>query len=76
MYSAHDMQIVNLWQFLEPLSFMQNNLNGTYQEWFHCPYASHITLELHKLKNCKDDDLTGKSAKCFYLMFVSNGQPL
>ena len=76
MFSAHDMQISNLWQFLEPINFQQDDLTGEYSEWFHCPYASHITIELHKLKNCTDDDKTGKQAKCFFIMFVSNGQPL
>jgi hypothetical protein len=70
MLSAHDSQISNLWQFLEPVNLVQDNLEGKYEDWFHVPYASHITVELHKLKNCSN------SLSCYSMMFVSNGLPL
>jgi hypothetical protein len=68
MMSAHDEQLANLWQFLEPVNFLQDDQKGNYSEWYFIPYASHMHMELHKKKECEHH--------CYYLLFTSNGQPL
>ena len=68
MISAHDEQISNLWQFLQPINFLQDDQSGNYKNWYYIPYASHINMELHKKKNCEKH--------CHYVLFSSNGQPL
>jgi hypothetical protein len=65
LISAHDEQISNLWQFLEPVDFMQDDLNGKFTEWYYIPFASHLHMELHRKKDCEHH--------CFYILFSSNG---
>ena len=70
MLSAHDSQISNLWLFLDPINFKQDDLQGNFRDWYHIPYASHIQIELHKTLNC-----SGKPS-CYSMLFVANGIPL
>lgn len=75
LYSGHDTNIGNLWQYLNPVGFKQDNLQGQFVDWYQIPYASSIQMELHKKKNCtlaKGED----ESSCFYVQFTSNGQPL
>ena len=47
MFSGHDTNIGNLWTYLEPIEFKQDNFYGKYVDWFQIPYASSIQIELH-----------------------------
>ena len=42
MLSAHDTQIGNIWQFLKPEEFRQDDLQGTYADWYFIPFSSYI----------------------------------
>ena len=75
MLSAHDNQITNLWQTLDPIHFQQDNFDDKYEDWYSVPYASFIQIELHKLNDCEDDN-NRPTGKCWRVMFTSNGQPL
>ena len=73
MLSAHDTQIAALWQLFDPIDFRQDDLNGTYRDWYGVPYSSFIQIELHQVKDCEDHRMTGE---CWQVLAMSNGNPL
>ena len=74
MFSGHDTNVANIWSYLQPIEFKQDNLIGQYVDWYQVPYATSIQIELHKMKGCKPRHKG--ASNCFYMQFLSNGQPL
>lgn len=73
LFSGHDTNIGNIWAYLQPIDFKQDNLKGQFVDWYHIPFSSSIQIELHKKVDCSSEK---GSTKCFYIQFTSNGQPL
>lgn len=42
LFSGHDTNVGNLWAYLQPINFKQDNLLGQFVEWYQIPYASSI----------------------------------
>lgn len=42
LYSGHDTNIGNLWAYLQPIDFKQDNLAGKFVDWYTIPFASSI----------------------------------
>ena len=66
--SCHDIEIVNVMQWLNPINF----------EWNGAPFASNVLFEIYKndecLKNLKDDETDPYA--CFTIQSFNDGRPM
>ena len=60
MFSAHDVTMANIWEFLEPVNFDYNYI----------PYSSYLQIKLWEEKKCQDD--THKDDECFMVTISTN----
>ena len=42
MFSGHDTNVANIWSYLQPIEFKQDNLIGQFVDWYQVPYATSI----------------------------------
>jgi hypothetical protein len=65
IYSAHDVQVANVLEWLEPVGFNPVDV----------PYVSNIFFELHYDEACLYNKATA-SESCFSVTTLYNGEPL
>lgn len=65
IYSAHDVQVANLLEWLEPSGFNPVDV----------PYVSNFFFELHYDEDCLSNNQT-TSDQCFTVQTLYNGEPL